>query len=125
MPLGPARLVYAHVLNAAVVATGPCLPHVVVEHAPDALRPDLHQVGNRTGRHLKLQQRHDVGLEHQREAFVPPGPRYCHLPDIALAVHDSGDAGVEEAAVLEKVQVAPCVPLRVVGLARDTVVVNE
>jgi hypothetical protein len=32
---------------------------------------------------------------------------------------------VEDAAVLEKVQVPPCVPLGVVGFARDTVIVNE
>ncbi len=98
-----AGFVYAHLFNAAVVALALGLADVVVENVPDSLRINLDQVGNAAGRHLQRQQRHDVCLEHQGKTSVPSGPRHLYFPDLALAVRNPGNTGMQVAAVLEEV----------------------
>ena len=59
------------------------------------------------------------------KTIVSPRPWHGHLPDHALAAHDSGNTGVQVAALLEEVQVALGVPLGIVCFAQQSVIVGE
>ena len=64
--------------------------HPVVEHRPDALRIDAHDLGHPFDRHLPFDQGHRQGFEEQGEAAVRSRPGHSHRLNPTIAGIDLG-----------------------------------
>jgi hypothetical protein len=85
----------------------------MVDDAPQPGVVLLHEACRGSDRHGG-DERHDEGLEQQREAGAGPCPRHDDLLDAAVGAGDASHAGVQEGLMLEEVEVPPLLHGRVV-----------
>jgi hypothetical protein len=88
------------------------------DHAPDALVGDANVPGDGLYRHL-TGQKHDRLLEKQREAAPFTSPRDIHSVDAVLGTFDAWNPGLDQAMVLEEVEMPPSELLEIMGLAKS------
>lgn len=101
------ELVHGQPTHEAEIDVLPGFVDVVLQDPPDTILIDMEVASIAGHRHL-VAQRHDHGLDVQREPRVRPGPRQLGLPDAMLSARRPGNAGVEIRIALEEVQMPLC-----------------
>ena len=116
VPASGGCFVDGHALDACEV--GACARSLdpVMDDAPQTRVMLLHKPSCGSDRHGG-DERHDEGLEQQREAGTGPRPRHGDLLDAAVGAGDARHARVQEGLVLEEVEMPPLLHGRVVHRA--------
>jgi hypothetical protein len=116
VPASGGCFVDGHALDACEV--GACARSLdpVMHDAPQTRVMLLHKPSCGSDRHGG-DERHDDGLEQQREAGTGPRPRHGDLLDAAVGAGDARHARVQEGLVLEEIEMPPLLHGRVVHRA--------
>jgi hypothetical protein len=126
MALAGTGLINAQLGNATVVGLPIGHTQPVVKYRPDSLGIFPNYLPYFVNRHFAFYQQHAIGLKQQGKttAFPRPGRRY--LPDVPFGGSNARDLTAELTLVLEKIQMPPTSPDRVMYAAdSSTVPVDE